>query len=201
VALAVLYEILGDAAFELDSPPLRAFSSTELTALRKMLQRRLNAPVTTSAGRLFDAFASLLDLRQVASFEGQAAMDLEFALADQKEDNSYPYAIRDEGACMVLDWEPMVRSVLAQPDRAASAARFHNTLVDMAVAVATRMKTERVALSGGCFQNRYLTERMVSRLRAAGLRPYWHQRVPPNDGGIALGQIVAAKRAMLSRKD
>jgi len=63
------------------------------------------------------------------------------------------------------------------------------------------MKTERVALSGGCFQNRYLTERMVSRLRAAGLRPYWHQRVPPNDGGIALGQIVAAKRAMLSRKD
>jgi hydrogenase maturation protein HypF len=203
VALALLYEILGDAAFDLDVPTLRAFSNAELPTLRRVLQRRLNAPVTTSAGRLFDAFASLLDLRQVASFEGQAAMELEFALADQKEDTSYPYAVRDPGACMVLDWEPMVRAALAQtePDKAKSSARFHNTLVEMAVAVATRIGEESVVLSGGCFQNRYLTERMVSRLRAAGLRPYWHQRVPPNDGGLALGQIVAAKRAMLLRKE
>lgn len=194
VALALLYEIFGDAAFDMDAAPVLAFSAAERTGLRSVLQRRLNAPVTTSAGRLFDGFASLLDLRQVASFEGQAAMELEFALAEAKEDNSYPYAIRDQGPCMVLDWEPAIRAVLEAraASKALAAARLHNTLVEMAVEVAIRTKEDRVVLSGGCFQNRYLTERMVSRLRAAGLRPYWHQRVPPNDGCISLGQVVAA---------
>lgn len=203
VALALLFEIFGEDAFDLDLPPLRAFSAGALQTLRSVLDRRLNAPVTTSAGRLFDAFASLLDVRQIASFEGQAAMELEFALADQKEDNSYPYVIRDQGDCAVLDWEPMVRAMLAAPtpNRGLASARFHNTLAEMAVAVAARMKVEKVVLTGGCFQNRYLTERMVSRLRSEGFRPYWHQRVPPNDGGIALGQIVAVKRQMDLRKE
>jgi hydrogenase maturation protein HypF len=74
-------------------------------------------------------------------------------------------------------------------------ARFHNTLAELIVAVAQSAGEERVVLSGGCFQNRYLTERSVRRLQAEGFRPYWHQRVPPNDGGIALGQIVAARCA------
>jgi hydrogenase maturation protein HypF len=203
VALAILYEILGDQAFSLDVPTLRAFSQADLTPLRTMLHQRLNTPTTTSMGRLFDAFASLLNLRQVASFEGQAAMQLEFALASAKEDNSYPYVIRSEGDVLVLDWEPAVRAVLAEPatDPAIASARFHNTLVDMAVDVATRIGEKNVVLSGGCFQNRYLTERMVSRLLGAGYRPYWHQRVPPNDGGIALGQIMAAQLQSESRKD
>jgi hydrogenase maturation protein HypF len=192
-AIALLYEVFGDAAFDMDAAPVRAFADQELTTLRSVLQRRINAPVTTSMGRLFDAFASLLGLRQVASFEGQAAMELEFALADRREDNSYPYAIGDDDEDLVLDWEPMVRAVLAEstPDPGSASARFHNTLVEMAVAVAKRSGEERVLLTGGCFQNRYLTERMVSRLRDEGLRPYWHQRVPPSDGGISLGQIVA----------
>jgi hydrogenase maturation protein HypF len=203
VALALLYEIFGEAAFAMDAAPVRAFSDEERTGLASVLLRRLNAPVTTSAGRLFDAFASLLDLRHVASFEGQAAMELEFALADQKEDNSYPYAIHDQGPCLVLDWEPAVHAVLARPSpgQAAASARFHNTLVEMAVDVASRVRESRVVLSGGCFQNRYLTERMVARLRSAGLRPYWHQRVPPNDGGISLGQVVAAARFTGLRKE
>ena len=73
-------------------------------------------------------------------------------------------------------------------------ARFHNALAESIVAVAKRVGQNRVVLSGGCFQNRYLTERAVRRLQAEGSRPYWHQRVPPNDGGIALGQVVAALR-------
>ena len=72
--------------------------------------------------------------------------------------------------------------------------KFHHALAEAMVAVAQRVGEERVALSGGCFQNRYLTERSVRRLREEGFRPYWHQRVPPNDGGIALGQVVAAWR-------
>jgi hydrogenase maturation protein HypF len=203
VALAILYEIFGDKAFRLDVPALRAFTAAELGPLQTMLRQRLNTPITTSAGRLFDAFASLLNLRQVASFEGQAAMELEFALADLKEDHSYPYVVRSEGDALWLDWEPAVRAVLAEPaaDPGSASAQFHNTLVDMAVEVVKRIDEKNVVLSGGCFQNRYLTERMVSRLLASGYRPYWHQRVPPNDGGLALGQIMAAQSQGESRKD
>ena len=78
--------------------------------------------------------------------------------------------------------------------RGVIAARFHNGLVEAILAVARHCQQERVLLSGGCFQNRYLTERAVRRLGEEGFRPYWHQRVPPNDGGIALGQIAAARR-------
>ena len=73
-------------------------------------------------------------------------------------------------------------------------ARFHNALAEAVVAVAKQVGQPRILLSGGCFQNRYLTERAVQRLQNEGFRPYWHQRVPPNDGGIALGQVVAALR-------
>jgi len=203
VALAILYEIFSDKAFTLDLPVVRAFTATELGPLQTMLRQRLNTPTTTSAGRIFDAFASLLNLRQVASFEGQAAMELEFALAGTKDDNSYPYVIRDESDALWMDWEPVVRAVMTEPvsDPGIVSARFHNTLVDMAVEVAKRMGEKNVVLSGGCFQNRYLTERMVSRLRASGYRPYWHQRVPPNDGGLALGQIMAAQLQGEMRKD
>ncbi|HEX7507073.1 MAG TPA: carbamoyltransferase HypF, partial [Polyangia bacterium] len=203
VALAILYEIFGNDTFALDVPTLRAFTPAELGPLRTMLRQRLNTPTTTSAGRLFDAFASLLNLRQVASYEGQGAMELEFALTGTKEDNSYPYVIYGHGETLWLDWEPAVRAVLTEPALAPSiaSARFHNTLVDMAMDVVARVGERNVVLSGGCFQNRSLTERMVSRLLGAGYRPYWHQRVPPNDGGIALGQIMAAQLQGESRKD
>ena len=100
---------------------------------------------------------------------------------------------------MVLDWEPLILSLLtdlaAAIPVAVMSARFHNTLAEMIVTVAGRVGEPNVALTGGCFQNRYLTERAARRLLAAGYSPHWHQRVPPNDGGIALGQIMAAARA------
>jgi hydrogenase maturation protein HypF len=144
-------------------------------------------------GRLFDAVASLLNLRQIVRFEGQAAMDLEFAADVAAQVKSYILRVGD-----VVDWEPMIREMLAEiaENTPASiiAARFHVTLAEMIVAVARRASEKCVVLSGGCFQNRPLTEFTVERLRASGFRPYWHQRVPPNDGGIALGQILAAAR-------
>jgi hydrogenase maturation protein HypF len=92
----------------------------------------------------------------------------------------------------------MIREILADVERKIPcgiiSAKFHNALVEAIVAVAKRVGQNRVVLSGGCFQNRYLTERAVRRLQAEGFRPCWHQRVPPNDGGIALGQVVAALR-------
>jgi hydrogenase maturation protein HypF len=198
VALAILYEIFGEDVVHLESPALRAFTPTELNALVTMLRRRVNAPVTSSAGRLFDAFASLTGLRQVASFEGQAAMALENALVGTNEEQAYPFrtAAADDG--LVLDWEPAVRALLTEPTTPAFAsARFHAMLVAMAVDVAKRVGEKNVVLSGGCFQNRVLTEGMICGLGSEGYRPIWHQRVPPSDGGLALGQIMAAER----RKD
>lgn len=197
-ALGLLSEVLGDELFaRTDLAPVAAFSPSELHGLRTMLQRGLNAPVTSSAGRLFDSVAALMGLRQRNSFEGQAAMELEYALEGIETDEHYPFEIVPvQHAPTVVDWEPLVRAILDDLAQGTPAgfisARFHNTLAEIVVAIAHEVGVERVALAGGCFQNRYLTERAVRRLREEGFRPYWHQRVPPNDGSIALGQTFAA---------
>jgi len=112
-------------------------------------------------------------------------------------EESYPLPLVGEGQSpAVLDWVPLLRAFLKDLANNVAAPllslRFHNALVEALVGVARRFGQERVVLSGGCFQNRYLTERAITRLQAEGFRPYWHQRVPPNDGGIALGQVLAA---------
>ena len=107
----------------------------------------------------------------------------------------YPFEIHG-GEMLVVDWSPMVKAILADLKNSLPvgliSARFHNALAEVIVAVAGRAGQPQVALSGGCFQNRYLAERTDARLQQEGFRPYWPQRIPPNDGGIALGQIVAA---------
>ena len=155
-----------------------------------MLERRFLAPRTSSAGRLFDAVAALVGIRPTCTFEGQAAMELEWSLEGFETEDRYDVAGED--------WEPIVRGIVADVRRGVPAgrmaARFHNSLTEIIVRVATRVGDEKVALSGGCFQNRALVERTVQKLREGGFRPYWHQRVPPNDGGIALGQLAALAR-------
>jgi len=89
---------------------------------------------------------------------------------------------------------------MVEPVSEEIAARFHTTLADMIVAVARRIDESRVVLTGGCFQNGRLVEQTVRRLQAAGFRPYWHQRIPPNDGGIALGQAVAARSILQNQE-
>ena len=233
--MGLLYELVGEDVLEMeDIEPLNSFSPSELHTLVAMLGKSLNSPVTSSVGRLFDVVSSLLGLRQISRFEGQAAMALEFALWQVETDESYPIEVSrgravaeqdgsditvswetshtsegalapvSEDAPLIVDWEPMVRWVLEDRSRGLPAglisARFHNALVESIVAVARLVGEERVVLSGGCFQNRYLTERAVSALSDVGFRPYWHQRVPPNDGGISLGQIVAGARALKGRR-
>lgn len=197
-ALGLLYAVYGEAIFDSDLPTISAFDPQELGILRSMLWRNVNTPVTSSAGRLFDAVASIIDLRQIAHFEGQAAMELEFA-ADLDVDAHYEFEL-NKGAYgpMIIDWEPMIRSIIDDYRAAVAtglvAAKFHNTLVEMMVAVAQACGEETVALSGGCFQNKYLLERAIARLRNEAFCVYRHQRVPTNDGGISLGQIAAAAR-------
>jgi len=195
-ALGLLYEIFGDSCWNI--PKLvRDFSENEKALLRHMLRKKINLPLTSSAGRLFDAAAALIGLRQRSSFEGQAAMELEFVI-HQEVRATYSFVVTD-AATMVVDWELAIRELLADVERGEEAgvvsAKFHNTLVEAIVAIAGKVGEKRVVLTGGCFQNRYLTERTVERLREENFRPYWHQRIPPNDGGIALGQVVAASWA------
>jgi hydrogenase maturation protein HypF len=202
-ALGMLYEMMDEAAFD-DSTlfPVAAFTPTELETLRQMLSKRINSPLTSSAGRLFDGVASIIGLRQRLNFEGQAAMELEFAIADAAPtDESYllpalRQAAGPDDSYLIVDWAPMIMQIVSDHQRkvpiAIISARFHNTLTESIVRVAQHIGEARVVLSGGCFQNKYLTERTVRRLEQEGYRPYWHQRVPPNDGGIALGQLNAA---------
>ncbi|HEY2143417.1 MAG TPA: carbamoyltransferase HypF [Candidatus Udaeobacter sp.] len=192
-ALGMLYEIFGEDAW--DFPRLVAdFSEEEKSLFRQMLEKEINAPLTSSVGRLFDAVAAVVGLRQRSNFEGQAAVELEFTRRESVRD-AYPFVVND-GTPIVVDWAPAIRELLNDVASGQNvgivSAKFHNGLVEAAVGVAKRIGEQQIVLTGGCFQNRYLTEHSVDRLREEGFQPYWHQRIPPNDGGIALGQAVAA---------
>lgn len=196
-ALGLLCEVLGDAAFERDDlPPVGAFSHAERALLRQALRRGLNAPLTTSAGRVFDGVAALLGVCQRAAFEAQAAMELEFAGdAVPADGEAYPIEVHPSAGRLGLDWRPALRALLA--DRAGGgsreriARRFHRTLAEGIRAMAVELGQPTVLLTGGCFQNRLLTEQTIDALRGAGLEPVRHRRVPPGDGGVALGQVLA----------
>ncbi len=204
-ALALLFELFGEAVLDRDDlAPVASFSATERALLARMLATGARSPVTTSAGRLFDAVAALLGLHPRAGFEGQAAMALE-ALADPSERGAYPFPLvpaAAPGGPALLDWGPLLHALLEDGARGTGAAtrsaRFHNALADGIAAVARFAGSPRVALSGGCFQNRLLVERTCERLAADGFEVLTHRLVPPNDGGIALGQAMVAAAALSS---
>lgn len=207
-ALGLLLARGGDALARWRALQPAAFTADEWRVLTQAAGRGLNAPVTSSIGRLIDAAVAIMGVRQVMHFEGQAAMQLE-ELVDAAVHEAYPFALAPaepawrlgswEAPPLVVDWAPLVDALLADVDAAAPvgtmAARLHNALAEMAAAVALALGESRLLLTGGCFQNRYLTEATAARLDTAGTRAYSHQRLPPNDGGIAAGQIVAWLRA------
>ena len=176
--------------------PVRAFSAPERRALRGMVAGRAGGVSTTSMGRLFDAFASLLGLCHVNRYEGEAAMTLEHAADPFPEGEDYPFAWVEADGLLRLDWRPLLDACLADRASGAPAGRiaagFHSTLAEILVSYAGVIGADRMILSGGCFQNRRLTEEAVSRLQRAGVRVYWPQRVPPGDGGLAVGQAAMA---------
>ncbi|MCM1982135.1 carbamoyltransferase HypF [Lyngbya confervoides] len=170
-----------------------AFSPPDLPLLTQLLNKGVNAPLTSSIGRLFDAIASLVQLCQISSFEGEAAMALEaVALATQ---DRYPYTWRPgDSGVFQLDWEPMLRAILSEGPSSPGliAAKFQNTLLDAIGTMVQQVGISQVVLTGGCFQNRYLLTGAIAQIRNAGFDPYWPQQIPANDGGLALGQILGA---------
>jgi len=202
-ALGALYALFGEAALALAGlPPVAAFAPSERALLATMLSRGVNAPLTSSAGRLFDAVAAILGLCQMSSFEGEAAMAVEFAAERASNTVRLPPAIlREKMRRLVVDWRLLMR-VLVRERMAGTApeplaAALHEGLTEAIVDVARRVGLRRVVLTGGCFQNALLTERTVGALRAAGFEPYWHKCIPPNDGGLAAGQVAFAARPLI----
>lgn len=163
---------------------------------RAMLAAGLNCPLSSGMGRLFDGVAAILGIKTRCSYEGQGAILLEAAAKD--DGGTYPIVL--SGRPLVFDWREMIRAIVQDRQQGTEtgiiAARFMNTLVEMAVrmAVAAREDTglNRVCLSGGSFQNMYIMHRLPDRLRAIGFEVYHHSRVSTNDEGIALGQLMIA---------
>ena len=154
-----------------------------------MLEHGINVVPTTSVGRLFDAVACIAGVARQNRFEGQAAMLLENEIGGFRTEEAYPLP----GG----DWAPLISAVMADKRAGAAvpliAARFHNALVEWILEVAAHAGPKQVVLSGGVFQNRYLTERAAAALESRGFVVHTHQRVPPNDGGLSLGQAVMSK--------
>ncbi len=182
---------------------IRRLDGHPLPQLLTLIERRLNSPLTSSAGRLFDAVAAALGLCvDEISYEGQAAIELESlaAAAWDPDGEGYPFARIATAAGTVLDpaplWPRLFDDLTAGVDPAAVAARFHQGLcravADLAADLARHEGLGRAALSGGVFQNRLILEGLSARLRARGLAPLSHRQVPANDGGLSLGQAVIA---------
>ncbi len=192
-------------AFEGAIPPGAAWeqmaSPDRVRIVDTMLRRRVHTIPTSSAGRLFDAVASMIDLRHTVSFEGQAAMMLETAAEAWTGPSQQSWAFTLAGAGpMEADLRPMIRQIVEDVKRGESqpsiAARFHTTLVALIAEVCRRMRTElslnRVCLSGGCFQNARLLQGCMRALREDGFEVFFQREVPANDGGISLGQAAVA---------
>ena len=191
-ALGLLHELRGDSAF--DDPSVKEwYSDKERALLARTLKRNLACVNTSSVGRLFDGVSALLGVGLRSSFEGQAAMALEFAAVDDSA--SYPFSI--EGNPLRVDWGPMLETLLTEGRSGIPvgrmAGRFHNTLIEMMADMAKRAGEKRVALSGGCFQNRRLLTGTVRRLSKEGFEVLYHRHVPTNDGGLALGQAAVVR--------
>ncbi len=207
MAVSHLLSAFGEEALDLPLELWEQIEATELALVRRMMAAKVNCPLTSSCGRLFDAVSALLGVRGVVNYEGQAAIELEM-LAAEGVDEAYDWS-RPSSYPIIVDPAPVLRAVVSDlrrgVDRAVISAKFHNTIADIIVSVsqAARERTgiNRVALSGGVFQNMYLLGRTLDGLDRQGFEALIHHRVPTNDGGIALGQAVVANARLSRRKE
>jgi hydrogenase maturation protein HypF len=201
MAAAFLQTLYGDTMAKLDLAFVRRLDPAAWRTLSRAVERGLNAPLTSSAGRVFDAAASLLGLRDRVEFEGQAAMELE-ALAASRADSTYRVRLGETDGALIVRTQDVIRGVVEDLLRETApptiAARFQATLVGVIVDVCGRIRErtglDAAALSGGVFQNAWLLGAALDALETAGFEVYSHRQVPANDGGLALGQAAVAAR-------
>jgi hydrogenase maturation protein HypF len=182
VALSLLFDVYGKEALNLIHPTIKSFKKVELNTLFISYEKNLNAPLSSSMGRLFDGVASLADIIHVISYEGQSGAMME-SYYDKSIKDYYSFKIEDE----VIDIEPMVKEIIDQKDKTIIVSKFFNTIVEIIVTIANKYNYP-VVLSGGVFQNIVLMNLILERIPDA----IFSNIVPPNDGAISLGQIIKA---------
>jgi hydrogenase maturation protein HypF len=198
-----LYEVFGKEASEMTLPSVHSLGSGLAESLVALLEKDINSPTTTSMGRLFDGISSILGLRHISTFEGEAAMALEFA-REQIENEirqpthtaSIPF-IKKNGDTWIVDWRPHFREIVlaclhGKPVNQI-AAEFHHYLADLILQMAEKVGCPSVVLAGGVFQNAQLTSLAKHQLRSSGYRVYTNTQFPPNDGGLSIGQAIIAQ--------
>ena len=197
LALSLLRE--AEIEWTEDLACVTAASATERKILRKQLESGLNVVQTSSFGRLFDAVSSLLNIRQNATYEAQAAIEFE-AVLDETEAEQYHFEINETE----IDYRELIREIVRDIrlniDKSIISAKFHNAAADLILRMSLQyrksFKLNKIALSGGCFQNVVLLKKAFKLLRNQDFEVLTHRMVPPNDGGLALGQaVIAAKMA------
>jgi hydrogenase maturation protein HypF len=197
LGIAYLQRLLG---YVPTLPFIANISEEEQGLIMQQMERNLNAPLTSSCGRLFDAVSALLNIRKVITFEGQAAIELEMVSKQNGTAEPYAYSMEDCSGLQEVRVAPLIGEIVRDMKSGTGVeiigSRFHETIARMSRDVVARIAKEtgisRVALSGGCFQNRLLLRRMVPLLRGCGMEILLHRQVPCNDGGISLGQAVIA---------
>jgi hydrogenase maturation protein HypF len=202
MAVSYLRNAFGDGLWELDLPVLRQAGANKVRLMVEMANKRINSPLTSSLGRLFDGVAAICGLRSRVSFEGQAAMELEMAAVGESH-AAYDYTW-EEGTPFRILPASIVRGVVADVGQGLSTSaisvKFHNTLIRMFSDLCDRIRAQhglgRVVLSGGVFQNARLLTGLIPSLETKGFEVFSHRQVPTNDGGIALGQVVVAAKSM-----
>jgi hydrogenase maturation protein HypF len=204
MALSYLRDTFGNGSLREESRFLNSVPEKQIAVVDAMIARRIQSIETSSVGRLFDAVAAMIGLGSEVTFEGQAAIALE-STAEPSVEDRYSFQLEDV-APMQLDMRPMIEEIIRDLGRGASvgfiSARFHNTVAAAIIEVCRRIRQQeqltRVCLSGGVFQNMYLLKRTVRDLDKDGFQVFLHALVPPNDGGISLGQAAIAN-AILRR--
>jgi hydrogenase maturation protein HypF len=185
--------------WESDLQPVAALCVEERTALRTQLTRGINSPLTSSMGRLFDAVSALIGVRQEATYEGQAAIELE-TLADPDEEGAYPFEFSNGTIDPAPMWQQLLQDWRSGVPLSTLSARFHNGIARMTVEVCESLRQQfgarTVALSGGVWQNMFLLATTQGQLEQAGFTVLLHHRLPANDGCIALGQAVVAGKQL-----
>jgi hydrogenase maturation protein HypF len=198
MAAAYLERIFGSAE-KCDIPFAHGIDPAQWSLLREAMQAGINAPLCSSTGRLFDAVSALLGVRERVNYEGQAAIELE-QMADSGEKGEYPLEITEEEGVLILNPDPVIRAIVESIKKGeapgAISARFHNSLAraiaQMAITMREKTGLSEIVLSGGVFQNHLLLGKVYDLLAGADFRVFIQHKVPPNDGGISLGQAFHA---------
>ena len=198
-ALSLLYETFGEECLGMDLPPIRSLGPDLAKSLVEVLKKNVNCPITTSMGRLFDGISSILGLRHFNTFEGEAAMALEFLAEPMEEEdveNTYSFSLEKKRDSPIADWQLIVKVIvedfLSGMDAARIAHGFHEEVAYLIPKVANKLKQSQLILSGGVFQNCLLGRLIQAQLRRTNFQVYRSVQVPPNDGGLALGQAMMA---------